>query len=97
MKNDNSMIRILDARSRITIPKEMRDLANIQADDIVKIIPDEGSILIRKVGIQDYIGNSEKELIDNIQNALALLNKTKRIKVAKSIIGSLERMDKHDS
>ncbi len=97
MKNDTSIIRILDARGRITIPKEMRDLANIQADDIVKVIPNEGGILIRKVGIQDYAGNSEKELVDNIQNALALLNKTKRIKVAKSIIGSLERMDKHDS
>ena len=97
MKNDNSMIRILDARGRITIPKEICDLANIQTDDIVKMIPDEGSILIRKVGVQDYAGNSEKELVDNIQNALALLNKTKRIKVAKSIIGSLERMDIHDS
>lgn len=91
------MIRILDARGRITIPKEIRDLANIQSDDIVKMIPDEGSILIRKVGVQDYLGNTQKELIDNIQNALALLSKTKRIKVAKSIIGSLERMDKHDS
>lgn len=97
MKNNTSMIRILDSRGRITIPKEIRDLANIQSDDIVKMVPDEGSILIRKVGVQDYAGNSEKELVDNIQNALALLNKTKRIKVAKSIIGSLERMDKHDS
>lgn len=88
-----SEIKILDDRGRISIPKSLRDSLQFEKGDVLKLIEHEGSLLIRKVGILDHHGNTDTEILNNIQNAVNALSSKQKLKLAQKLIKMIERLD----
>ncbi|MEA4875646.1 AbrB/MazE/SpoVT family DNA-binding domain-containing protein [Anaerorhabdus sp.] len=96
MKTDISVIKVLDDKGRVVIPKELRDIASLQPGDVMKIIADTKGITLRKVGIVDHVVQSSQDIESVVQNALNSLSQSKQLKVAKTILQTLERNQTND-
>lgn len=96
MKTDIFVYKVLDDKGRIVIPKEHRDIASLQPGDVIKIIADIKGITLRKVGIVDHDAQSSQDIESVIQNALNSLPQSKQLRVAKTILQTLERNQTND-
>lgn len=85
-----SEIKILDDKGRLSISKNLREALQLESGDVLKIQVKDGGLLVRKVGILDYEGSSDKEIMSNIQNAFNSLSKSKKISLVKKIIKMIE-------
>lgn len=95
MKYENrSVIKIIDDKGRIVIPKELREIASLKTGDVIKIKATKKSITLRKVGIVDYEENSLNDTESVIDNALFSLPEDRRLNIAKKVIDSIERKEK---
>lgn len=95
--NNKSYYKILDDKGRLAIPKELREIASIHPGDVLKISATSKSISLHKVGIVDHEGQNIYDTESILYNALQSLPKTKQIRVAKSILNTLERTQNNDS
>ncbi|NLZ76111.1 MAG: AbrB/MazE/SpoVT family DNA-binding domain-containing protein [Erysipelotrichia bacterium] len=91
--NYKSEVKILDDKGRISISKELRDSLQFEKGAVLKLQIKDGNLLIRKVGILDHEGNSDKEIMNNIQNAFNALSKKEKLRIAKQIISMIEGVD----
>ena len=89
--NENSILKIIDDKGRLTIPKEVRNQLGFKQGDVLKLIVQDTELLIRKVGINDYVGSSESDLESNIHNALGHLPRNKRLQIVRTVLENLER------
>ena len=96
MKQNNTLVKVLDDKGRIAIPKDLRDIASFELGDVIKIIATPTEITLRKVGIVDYISNSEKDIESSIKNGFNALPLNRQIVIAKSVIDTLERTKYND-
>ena len=57
------VFKIIDAKGRVTIPKEMRESSGIASGDVVTIIRGRGSIVVKKAFVleEDKMSLSAKE------------------------------------
>ncbi|AGN24539.1 SpoVT/AbrB domain-containing protein [Erysipelothrix rhusiopathiae SY1027] len=85
-----SEVKILDDKGRLSISKNLREALQFESGDVLKIQVKDGGLLVRKVGILDYEGSSDKEIMSNIQNAFNSLSKSKKISLVKKIIKMIE-------
>lgn len=88
-----SEVKILDDKGRLSISKNLREALQFESGDVLKIQVKDGGLLVRKVGILDYEGSSDKEIMSNIQNAFNSLSKSKKISLVKKIIKMIEGVD----
>lgn len=88
-----SEVKILDDKGRLSISKNLREALQFESGDVLKIQVKDGGLLVRKVGILDYEGSSDKEIMSNIQNAFNSLSKSKKLTLAKKIIKMIEGVD----
>lgn len=96
MNTNNTQIKILDDKGRIAIPKYLRDVVSFESGDVIKLIATPTEITLRKVGIVDYISNSEKDIESSIKNGFNALPLNRQIAIAKSVIETLERTHSND-
>ncbi|HCW54236.1 MAG TPA: AbrB family transcriptional regulator [Clostridium sp.] len=59
---EEGIVRRLDSLGRVVIPKEMRKLINIAEGDLVKIIKQNNSVIIKKYSRSCMICGSENSL-----------------------------------
>ena len=85
-----SEVKILDDKGRLSISKNLREALQFESGDVLKIQVKDCGLLVRKVGILDYEGSSDKEIMSNIQNAFNSLSKSKKISLVKKIIKMIE-------
>lgn len=85
-----SEVKILDDKGRLSISKNLREALQFESGDVLKIQVKDGGLLVRKVGILDYEGSLDKEIMSNIQNAFNSLSKSKKISLVKKIIKMIE-------
>lgn len=85
-----SEVKILDDKSRLSISKDLREALQFESGDVLKLQVKDGDLIVRKVGILDYKGSSDKEIMSNIQNAFNSLSKSKKISLVKKIIKMIE-------
>ena len=88
-----SEVKILDDKGRLSISKNLREALQFESGDVLKIQVKDGGLLVRKVGILDYEGSSDKEIMSNIQNAFNSLSKSKKLTLAKKVIKMIEGVD----
>ena len=88
-----SEVKILDGKGRLSISKNLRETLQFESGDVLKIQVKDAGLLVRKVGILDYEGSSDKEIMSNIQNAFNSLSKSKKITLAKKIIKMIGGVD----
>lgn len=88
-----SEVKILDDKGRLSISKNLREALQFESGDVLKIQVKDGGLQVRKVGILDYEGSSDKEIMSNIQNAFNSLSKSKKISLVKKIIKMIEGVD----
>lgn len=88
-----SEIKILDDKGRLSISKNLREALQFESGDVLKIQVKDGGLQVRKVGILDYEGSSDIEIMSNIQNAFNSLSKSKKLTLAKKIIKMIEGVD----
>ena len=96
MKQNNMLVKVLDDKGRIAIPKEHRDIASFKLGDVIKIIATPTEITLRKVGIVDHISNSTLDIESSIKNGFNALPLNRQIAIAKSVIETLERTHSND-
>ena len=87
------ILKIIDARGRLTLPKEIREQVGFQDGDVIKLSVNNNSIVLTKVGILDQQGNTINELKMNIHNALSYMEEKERLQVIELILKTLERGD----
>lgn len=87
-----SNIKILDDNGRISIPKDLRDKLQFENGDVLKLLAEDGDLLIRKVSILDHEGNSDTEIMNSIQNAFNSLSQKEKLKLTNKLIKMIERM-----
>lgn len=87
-----SNIKILDDKGRISIPKDLRDKLQFENGDVLKLLAEDGDLLIRKVSILDHEGNSDTEIMESIQNAFNSLSQKEKLKLTNKLIKIIERM-----
>lgn len=92
MKN-NTVIKLIDDRGRISIPLSIREALQFEAGDILKLEASDNKLIIRKVAILDLEGQSEQDILAVIHNAVSSLSKEKKLHVATQIIKLIERME----
>ncbi|MDE8125336.1 AbrB/MazE/SpoVT family DNA-binding domain-containing protein [Erysipelothrix rhusiopathiae] len=85
-----SEVKILDDKGRLSISKNLREALQFESGDVLKLQVKDGGLLVRKVGILDYEGSSDIEIMSNIQNAFNSLSKSKKISLVKKIIKMIE-------
>ncbi|MDE8037436.1 hypothetical protein PT088_08080 [Erysipelothrix rhusiopathiae] len=85
-----SEVKILDDKGRLSISKNLREVLQFESGDVLKIQAKDGGLQVRKVGILDYEGSSDKEIMSNIQNAFNSLSKSKKLTLAKKFIKMIE-------
>ncbi|MDE8087852.1 AbrB/MazE/SpoVT family DNA-binding domain-containing protein [Erysipelothrix rhusiopathiae] len=83
-------VKILDDKGRLSISKDLREALQFESGDVLKLQIKDDGLLVRKVGILDYEGSSDKEIMSNIQNAFNSLSKSKKISLVKKIIKMIE-------
>lgn len=88
-----SEVKILDDKGRLSISKNLREALQFESGDVLKIQVKDGGLQVRKVGILDYEGSSDIEIMSNIQNAFNSLSKSKKISLVKKIIKMIEGVD----
>lgn len=88
-----SEVKILDDKGRLSISKNLREALQFESGDVLKIQVKDGGLQVRKVGILDYEGSSDIEIMSNIQNAFNSLSKSKKLTLAKKIIKMIEGVD----
>ncbi len=91
-----SEVKILDDKGRLSISKNLREALQFESGDVLKIQVKDGGLQVRKVGILDYEGSSDIEIMSNIQNAFNSLSKSKKISLVKKIIKMIEGVDWND-
>lgn len=96
MKQNNVLVKVLDDKGRIPIPKDLRDIASFESGDVIKIIATPTEVTLRKVGIVDHISNSDKDIESSIKNGFNALPLKRQIAIAKSVIETLERTQFND-
>ncbi len=96
MKQNNVLVKVLDDKGRIAIPKELRNIASLESGDVIKIIATPTEIMLRKIGIVDHISNSDKDIESSIKNGFNALPLKRQIAFAKSVIEILERTQSND-
>ena len=92
MKN-NTVIKLIDDRGRISITLSIREALQFEAGDILKLEASDNKLIIRKVAVLDLEGQSEQDILAVIHNAVSSLSKEKKLQVATQIIKLIERMD----
>ena len=63
MNKQKPIYRLMDAKGRITIPKEMRETVEMESGDIIKLDTHKGTVMIKKVDIIE-IGDQSPEAIE---------------------------------
>ena len=96
MKQNNVLVKVLDDKGRIAIPKELRDIASFESGDVIKIIATPTEITLHKVGIVDHISNDTQDIESSIKNGFNALPLNRQIVIAKSVIETLERTQSND-
>ena len=65
--------KLLDEKGRILIPKEFRQMAELESGDIVKLSVSSGKIMVSKVDIVE-MGSQDPQAVEASKNLAHLLN-----------------------
>ena len=78
--------KLLDEKGRILIPKEFRQMAELESGDIVKLSMSSGKIVVSKVDIVE-MGSQDPQAVDAYVNAAVKhMSPAKQLAVAPSFI-----------
>ena len=78
--------KLLDEKGRILIPKEFRQMAELESGDIVKLSVSSGKIMVSKVDIVE-MGSQDPQAVEAYVNAaVKLMSPAKQVALAARIL-----------
>ena len=77
--------KLLDEKGRILIPKEFRQMAELESGDIVKLSVSGGKIMVSKVDIVE-MGSQDPQAVEAYVNAVKHMSPAKQVALAARIL-----------
>lgn len=82
----NAVYKVIDKDGRITIPREMRETAGLEAGGIVRLTVTHCGLAVRKVALLE-IGNQEPEMVEAyLEAAFRTIGKEKQLQMAAQLL-----------
>lgn len=89
-----AIYKLLDEKGRVLIPKELRQKAEMESGDILKLSVSGGKLLVAKVDIVE-VGSQDPEAVDAYVNAaVKLMSHEKQVALAARILKFAQQEEK---
>lgn len=86
MKTEKSVFRLVDGRDRVYIPKVLRESAEMDCSDIVKLTLNKGMLSIKRVHIIE-VGDKSPEAVEAyVRAAVRNMPKEKQLAIASRLL-----------
>ena len=91
MNKPQTIYRLLDNRGRITLPREMRETAEMESGDIIKLGLYKGSIIVKKADLIE-LGDQSPEAIETyVFAAVKTMPQNKQMELASRLFMLIEQ------
>lgn len=91
-----TVYKLLDEKGRVLIPKELRQKAEMESGDILKLSVSGGKVLVSKVDIVE-VGRQDAEAVEAYVNAaIKAMSHEKRLAIAARILKLAEQEGETD-
>ena len=92
---DNKPIyKVIDSRGRITLPKTLRDDADIHTGDVVELFSEDDGISVKKVEVIRLNDKTQNSLKNTAIAALKEMNQKSLIEMSKKAVSLLEKKER---
>lgn len=91
MSKGKNIYKIIDCKGRILIPKELRNAAEMEAGDIVKLGLQKGTVTAKKVNLIEVGDQTPEAMEEYVRAAVKEMSEEKQINIAASILELVER------
>lgn len=86
------VIKIIDDKGRVLIPKEMREMIDLTQGDVIKLKVVDNELHLYKVAVVDYKDSSQSDAMSVALNALSTLDASTKMKIVQSILKQMKGM-----
>lgn len=86
--------KLLDEKGRVLIPKELRQMAEIESGDIIKLVMNGAKVMVSKVDIVE-IGSQDPEAVEAYVNAaVKTMSHEKQVALASRLLKLVQQREK---
>ncbi len=87
----NPVYRLIDAKGRVYLPKDLRETLDLEPGGIVKLTAEGGSLLVKKVHLIEVGDHSPEAMEAYIEAASSTLSCEKQIEIAAKLLAQARK------
>jgi len=91
MNKQKPVYRLVDGKGRVTIPKEMRDTAEMEYGDIVRLGIYKGAVMVKKVDVIELGDQSPEAIEAYVFAAVKTMPQGKQVELASRLFKLIEQ------
>ena len=88
------ILKMIDSKGRITIPKEILQIADIKDQDIIKVSNQGQQVCIKKVTVIEATGNSNMDNLNMVYTLARKLPHSYLVQAAEVFLQTAQRLEK---